>query len=340
MLAASAPSSVSELAAQSGVPPSCGAQLEHHNQPLLRPRRPGDRRRRPTTSCCDELRAIEEAEPGAAHAGLADPAGRRRRRWSASSRSSTPSRCSRSPTPATRRSCGPGRRGSRNHLKRLDIAASRVQLHDRAEDRRPGDLADLRGRGLRPRRHPRRRPGRRGRDPEPAHDRRDPAADRGRAASWSRCAARSTCRSPTSKRSTSAAPRRASRPSPTRATRPPARSASSTRRWPPNGRSRSGATGSARVRGLDLATHMRGARVAARARLQGQSRHRPPRRASTRSSSAAAGGRSGASRSTTRSTASSSRSTSGRCGGSWAWSGASRAGRSPGSSRRRRRRRR
>ena len=50
-------------------------------------------------------------------------------------------------------------------------------------------------------------------------------------------------------------------------------------------------------------------------------------------------GRSAARSSITRSTASSSRSTSARCGGSWAWSGASHAGRSPGSSRRRRRRR-
>ncbi len=62
-------------------------------------------------------------------------------------------------------------------------------------------------------------------------------------------------------------------------------------------------------------------------------------RASSRWSSAAAGGRSVATSSTTRSTASSSRSTSGRSGGSWEWSAASRAGRSPGSSRRRRRRR-
>ena len=53
-----------------------------------------------------------------------------------------------------------------------------VQLHDRAEDRRPGDHAHLRGRGAGPRRHPRRRPGRRGRDPEPAHDRLGAAADR------------------------------------------------------------------------------------------------------------------------------------------------------------------
>ncbi len=52
------------------------------------------------------------------------PSASARRRWTASSRSSTPSRCSRSATPATRRSCAPGRRGWRNHLKRLDIAAS------------------------------------------------------------------------------------------------------------------------------------------------------------------------------------------------------------------------
>ena len=93
------------------------------------------------------------------------------------------------------------------------------------------------------------------------------------------------------------------------------------------------------TRGLDLATHSDEVEWLARARLQGQPRHRPPRRASTRWSSAATGGRSAATSSTTRSTASWSRSTSGRCGGSWASSAASRAGRSPGSSRRRRRRR-
>ena len=92
------------------------------------------------------------------------------------------------------------------------------------------------------------------------------------------------------------------------------------------------------VRGLDLATHMdeiewlgeRGFKV------NPDTDHH---RASRGSWSAATGGRSGARSSTTRSTASSSRSTSGRSGASWAWSGASRAGRSPGSSRRRRRRR-
>ena len=69
----------------------------------------------------------------------------------------------------------------------------------------------------------------------------------------SKSVARSTCRSPTS----GAQRRRAeagSRPSPTRATRPPARSASSTRRSPPNARSRL-STGSGRPLGLDLATH-------------------------------------------------------------------------------------
>ena len=130
-----------------------------------------------------------------------------------------------------------------------------VQLHDRAEDRRPGDLAHLRGRRPHPRRHPRRRPHRRGRDPEPAHDRRDPAEHPRRAAP-DRSARRGL---PADRRLQSAqrAPRRGrrSRPSPTRATRPPARSASSTPRWPPNGRSRSGATGSAPSAGLDLPTH-------------------------------------------------------------------------------------
>ena len=65
------------------------------------------------------------------------PSGSGRRRWTASSRSSTPSRCSRSATPATRRSCAAWENRIANYLKRLDITASRVQLHDRAEDRRP-----------------------------------------------------------------------------------------------------------------------------------------------------------------------------------------------------------
>ena len=72
--------------------------------------------------------------------------------------------------------------------------AGRRALRHRAEDRRPRDLARLRGRRARARRHARQRRDRRGGDPEPAHDRRDPAArSRTRRRCW-RCAARSTCR--------------------------------------------------------------------------------------------------------------------------------------------------
>ena len=215
-----------------------------------------------------------------------------------------------------------------------------VQLHDRAEDRRPGDLAHLRGRGARPRRHPRRRPGRRGRDPEPAHDRLDPAADRGRAG-----AGRSARRGlPADRRLQSAerAPRRG------RGTdlRQPAQLG---RRLDPPARPGAGR----RTAALDLDL-----------RDRRRPRPRPRHPHATRSSGCGERGfkvnpdtdhhrgrRGGGqalplvggaprARSTTRSTASSSRSTSGRSGGSSAWSGASRAGRSPGSSRRRRRRRR
>ena len=78
--------------------------------PLLRPRRPRDRRRRLRRPARRAARARGRA-PRAAHPRLADPAGRARSRWSASSRSSTRSRCSRSATRATRRSCAPGRSG-------------------------------------------------------------------------------------------------------------------------------------------------------------------------------------------------------------------------------------
>ena len=61
---------------------------------------------------------------------------------------------------------------------------------------------------LRAGRHPGRRPRRRGRHRQRAHDRRRPrAAAEGRAPTCSRCGARSTCRSPRSRRSTSARPR-------------------------------------------------------------------------------------------------------------------------------------
>ena len=69
----------------------------------------------------------------------------------------------------------------RNHLKRLDISAAEFSYT--TEPKIDGLAISLTYEDgvLRPRRHPRRRPDRRGRDPEPAHDRGDPAADRRRA---------------------------------------------------------------------------------------------------------------------------------------------------------------
>ena len=71
----------------------------------------------------------------------------------------------------------------------------------------------------------------------------------------SRCAARSTCRSPRSRASTRRASRPGCRRSSTRATPPPAPSASSIRRSPPRGRSTCGATRIGYSEGLDLPDH-------------------------------------------------------------------------------------
>ena len=60
--------------------------------------------------------------------------------------------------------------------------AGRDQLRDRAEGGRPGDLARLRGRRVRAGSHTRQRRGRRAGDREPADHRRHTAPDRGRAA--------------------------------------------------------------------------------------------------------------------------------------------------------------
>ena len=65
----------------------------------------------------------------------------------------------------------------------------------------------------------------------------------------SRCAARCTCRSPASGRSTSGSPGRARSSRRTRATPPPGRSGRRTRRSPPTDRSPCGSTASARARG-------------------------------------------------------------------------------------------
>ena len=179
--------------------------------PLLRPRRPRDRRRRlrraarraarasrPSTPSCvtpdsptQRVGGEPVARAGEGHAPAADALARQRAH--------------------ARRSCAPGSTRMRNHLAREGIEDPRVRVRRRAEDRRPGDLARLPRRRARARRHARQRRDRRGRHPQPAHDRR-----RSRCASTtrrrcSRSAARSTCRCPTSRRSTSAAPRRACR---------------------------------------------------------------------------------------------------------------------------------
>ena len=222
---------------------SCARELERHNHRyyVLDDPEIGDDA---YDALLDELREIEAEQPRAAHPRLADPAGRR-----PAARPLRAGRARRADALARQRP----QRGGAARLGDADPQPAqaarhqprRVQLHDRAEDRRPRDLAHLRGRRPGPRRHPRRRPDRRGRHPQPAHDRLDPAADRRRAGADRGPRRGLPPRSPPSKRSTSAAPRPASRRSPTPATPPPARSASSTRRSPPSGRSRSGATGSA-----------------------------------------------------------------------------------------------
>ena len=75
--------------------------------PLLRPRRPDDRRRRVRRAARRAARARGQASR-AGHRGLADAAGRRPAPRTASSRSATSSRCSRSATPAAPTSSAPG----------------------------------------------------------------------------------------------------------------------------------------------------------------------------------------------------------------------------------------
>ena len=85
--------------------------------------------------------------------------------------------------------------------------------------------------------------------------------------------------------------------------------------------------------GSTLRSPLGGAGVAARARLPRQRRRQEARPPRTRSSRSACTGSSAAARWTSRSTASWSRSTTSSCSAGWASSGATRAGRSPGSSR-------
>ena len=189
-----------------------------------------------------------------------------------------------------------------------------VRVRGRAEDRRARDLPHLPRRRARARRHARQRRGRRGRHAQPAHDRRDPAAHRGRAAAAR--GARRGLHVAAGLRRAQRAPRRG-RPvdvhEPAQLGRghdPPARPGSSR----PSGRCRCGATGSGRPRAR-VRRPLGGARVAARARLPRQRATSSCCAARTRSSRSAWTGRSAAARWTSRSTAWSSRSTTTSCSG-------------------------
>ena len=147
----------------------------------------------------DELRAIEREHPELRQRRLADAARRRR-----AGQPPGESRAPRADALARQRALGAGaaRVGradaqpprARGHLR------AAVPVRRRAEDRRPGDQPRLPRRRAGARRHARQRRDRRGRHAQPAHDRRDPAASSTTRRRSSRCAARSTCRSPTSPR--------------------------------------------------------------------------------------------------------------------------------------------
>ena len=147
--------------------------------PLLRPRRPRDRRRRLRRAAGRAARDRARA-PGAGHARLADPAGRRGAGLASSTRSRTCSRCSRSPTRAARRSCARGWTGCATTSRAR--GSTKPAFEFVAEPKIDGLAISLRlrGRRARPRRHARQRRGRRGRHAQPAHDPVDPAADRRR----------------------------------------------------------------------------------------------------------------------------------------------------------------
>ena len=301
--------------------------------PLLRPRRTRGRRRR--------LRRAAEraARPGArvpvpADPRLADAAGRRAA--ARTLRAGHPPRADALARQLPQRG-GAARLG--DAARQLPETARHhrlaVQLHDRAEDRRSRDHADLRGRGAGPRRDPRRRADRGGRDPEHQDDRLGAAAARRvEAADADRSARRGL---PADRRLQSA--ERAARRKRGTDLRQPAQLGGG---LDPPARPEAGRRTAALH--LDLRDrrgrrdrpadpHGRG-RVAAGAGLQGQPGHRPPPRCRGSREALPLVGGPARRRSTTRSTASSSRSTRRRSGASSGWSGASRAGRSPGSSRR------
>ena len=165
--------------------------------PLLRARRADRQRRRVRRAACASCEALEDA----ATRRCARPDSPTQRvggdlldRLFAAGR-------------APRADAEPRQRVHRRGARRLGRAGrarrrrAEVALPVRAQDRRPGHQPRLRERPAGPRRHPRRRPHRRGRHAQRPHHRRRArtgSTRRRRARSCSRCAARSSSRSPAS----------------------------------------------------------------------------------------------------------------------------------------------
>ena len=157
------------------------AQLAYHSRRYYVDRRPRDRRRR-------LRRALQRAASRSRTSTPSSSAPTRRPSASAASRSAAWRRSRHLAADALARQRALG--GGAARLGRADAQPPRARGHRgpelplrlRAEDRRARGQPALPRRRARARRDARQRRDRRGRHAQPAHDRRDPAADRGRAA--------------------------------------------------------------------------------------------------------------------------------------------------------------
>ena len=281
-----------------------------------------------------ELEALEERVPGAAHARLADPAGRRHlldrvhpgRAHRADARAWT--------TRSATRSWPPGPSGSSG-----TPASRSPYLCELKIDGLAINLIYEKGR-LVAGRHPRRRADRRGRHPQRADHRarsRDRLAGRGRRPSCWRSAARSSSRSAGSRELNALAGRAGKAPFANPRNAAAGRCGRRTRGSPRPGRCAWWCTASAPGEGFDARAPVAGVRAAGsaggcRSATRWQGGRRPGRRAGVHRLLRASTGTT----SSTRSTASWSRSTRSRCSAGSARPAGRRAGRSPSSTRRRR----